>query len=515
MSPSSDFLPPDEMTLQEAGDVLGDLLPAHERGVGETDRTYYDTFDGLIYDAGLSAVHEDGKLALVDRATGAERAVLAIPQPTQPLLALGLEPGPMRTALLPLVEVRALLPLVHVHSRVRALDVLDDERKTVVRMTIEEPAVISPGNRQTPLRPRVRLALVRGYDEELEAVRHRLEHVLAFKPADQPIVDEAVRAAGGAPSGTPAKIQVPLSEAMRSDAAAVAVLRRLLDVIDANLEGTIADIDAEFLHDFRVSVRRSRAVQRELKAVFEPDELARFRGEFRWLQQVTGDSRDLDVYVLEFDSLRALAPQAMQPDLDPLLSVLQGRRLTARREMVRGLRSERTTELLAEWGAFLEELVDRPTDGRSAAVRPISELAGQRIHKVYRRMVKMGGAIDDSSPPEDYHELRKQGKELRYLLELFGVSLYPAEVVKPMIKTLKSLQDVLGRHQDREVQVATLTSLRDEVAARPGGPAALMAMGVLVQLLGEDEQAARAEFAARFSAFASKAQRELVEQTFV
>ena len=76
-------------------------------------------------------------------------------------------------------------------------------------------------------------------------------------------------------------------------------------------------------------------------------------------------------------------------------------------------------------------------------------------------MVKLGGAIDDDSPAEDYHELRKRGKELRYLLELFGAPLYPGEVVKPMIKSLKSLQDVLGRHQDREVQVAMLSSLGD------------------------------------------------------
>ena len=73
-------------------------------------------------------------------------------------------------------------------------------------------------------------------------------------------------------------------------------------MIDANLDGTIADIDTEFLHDFRVAVRRSRAVQRELRGVFPPEELARFRTEFRWLQQVTGDARDLDVYVLEFDA---------------------------------------------------------------------------------------------------------------------------------------------------------------------------------------------------------------------
>ena len=43
------------------------------------------------------------------------------------------------------------------------------------------------------------------------------------------------------------------------------------------------------------------------------------------------------------------------------------------------------------------------------------------------------------------------GKELRYLLELFG-GLWPSGVVKPMVRSLKGLQDVLGTHQDREVQ---------------------------------------------------------------
>jgi CHAD domain-containing protein len=126
----------------------------------------------------------------------------------------------------------------------------------------------------------------------------------------------------------------------------------------------------------------------------------------------------------------------------------------------------------------------------------------------------MGNAIGESSSPTAYHELRKQGKELRYLLELFGAPLYPADVVKPMIKALKSLQDVLGRHQDREVQVATLRSLRDEVSALPGGAGALMAMGVLVERLAEDEQAARRSFSTRFAEFASKDQRALVRQTF-
>ena len=111
-------------------------------------------------------------------------------------------------------------------------------------------------------------------------------------------------------------------------------------------------------------------------------------------------------------------------------------------------------------------------DDRPYAARPIGEVSGERIRKVYRRMLKMGDAIDASSPPEAYHELRKKGKELRYLLELFGVPLFPEEVVKPMIRSLKALQDVLGRHQDREVQIASLRSLGPRRSrTRPGEPA--------------------------------------------
>jgi CHAD domain-containing protein len=128
-------------------------------------------------------------------------------------------------------------------------------------------------------------------------------------------------------------------------------------------------------------------------------------------------------------------------------------------------------------------------------------------------MVKMGRAIDDDSPAEALHELRKKGKELRYLLEFFA-SLYPAAVVKPMVATLKRLQDVLGRFQDREVQANLLRALGDEVAVQVGGAAALMAMGVLVQRLGREQAQARAEFAASFAEFSAKEQRGVVAKTF-
>jgi CHAD domain-containing protein len=509
-----EFLPAEGTTPGLVGVALGEQLEVADGSVRESDRTYYDTFDSLLRDAGLSAAHEDGELALIERETGEVRVKLRVAQPRDRVFAGELEPGPLRDELAGLIDVRALLPLARVHARQRSLSVLDAERKTVVRMTLEEPSVVDGAGALEILRPRLRVAAVRGYDRELSRVKAALVDELGLEAADQPLVDEAARAAGRDPSGVQSKISVALAFGERSDVAAVRVLRALLEVIEANAEGTIADTDSEFLHDYRVSVRRTRSVQRELKHVFPPAQLQSFRDEFRWLQRVTGDSRDLDVYVLEFGAMRALVPDAMGPDLEPLLEVLRGRRLAARREMVGVLRSERTALLLARWSDFLDRLEQLDESERPDAGRPIGEVAGARIVKVYKRMVKMGSAIAQDSPAEDYHELRKRGKELRYLLELFGTPLYPGEVVKPMIKALKALQDVLGRHQDREVQVSMLRSLRDELASVRGGVAALMATGALVARLQEDELAARREFAERFDAFASEDQRSLVKATF-
>jgi CHAD domain-containing protein len=510
----TELLLPDGMMPEAAKAELFAHLRLCERAVGDRERTYYDTFDGLLHAAGRYAVHERAELSI--HCSAGEGDVAGAPWATPPrrVLAIELDPGPLRDALLPIVGVRALLPRVHVRTTVTALDVVDDEDKTVARLTLEEPALVASSVRTVPLRPRVRLAAVRGYDEALERTQRTLEHKLGFVAARRPLVDEAVRAAGAKPGGVSAKPKVKIAFSERTDVAAVAVLRGLYGVIQANIEGTIADVDSEFLHDFRVAVRRSRAVQRELKLAFPPDELARLRAEFRWLQQSTGDARDLDVYVLEFDSMRRLVPEAFAADLDPLLGVLRSHRLTARREMVRALRSDRAGALWCDWERFLDTLTTAPEADRPGAAEPIGRFSGERIAKVYRRMVNMGRAIDDRSPPEALHELRKRAKELRYLLELFGAELYPADVVKPMIKSLKAFQDVLGRHQDREVQAARIRGLREEVSALPGGPAALMAMGMLVERVAADQRAARDEFAEVFAEFASPAHRRLVRETF-
>ncbi len=294
----------------------------------------------------------------------------------------------------------------------------------------------------------------------------------------------------------------------------------MLAAIEANLPGAVADVDSEFLHELRVALRRSRSVARQFAGVFPPAPLARMRRELRWLQQATGQARDLDVHLLDLDELRAALPAAAAADLAPLRDVVVERRRAAHLRSRRALRSKRARTLLAEWSALVDELASAPAeftllpaDDRPDAGRPVVELAGERIRAAHRRMVKAGRRIDDSSPPEELHELRKKGKELRYLLELFG-GLYPERVVKPLISGLKALQDTLGRFQDREVQAQLLRESADAVGGREGGAAALMAMGSAVDRLDAEQSAAREQFAQRFAAFAAHPRRAVVERTF-
>ncbi len=509
----SDFLVPDDMSVESARDALVRHLDVRCGALRKGDRTFHDTFDGRLYAAGVSLVHEDGEWALVEMQSGSVRARLHAPAPTQPLFARDLGGGALRESVLPITDVRALLPLARLQVAERTLAVLDSEGKTVVRGSLIKSVLLEPSTADRALRPRLALSAVRGYDNELRRLRQALAQELGFEPADRPLFVEAVRAAGGTPGGISSKVDAGLSYDQRADTAVVAVLRRLVEVIEANLEGTIADIDPEFLHDLRVSIRRSRSVQDELRGVFSR-ELAHFRGEFRWLAQITGDARDLDVYVTEFDAYRLMLPEATRPDLDPLLELLRIRRMTARDEMVRALTGERAASLFTEWSTFLSVLETTSDEERPEAARPIGELTGERTRKLYERLLRMGGAIDQSSPAEEYHDLRKKGKELRYLLDLFAAPLYPSQVVAEMLKALKGMQDTLGRHQDRDLQAAMLTALTDDVAGLPGGPRALMAMGMLVGQLCQDALSARREFTERFAAFASKGQRQLVKQTF-
>ena len=145
----------------------------------------------------------------------------------------------------------------------------------------------------------------------------------------------------------------------------------------------------------------------------------------------------------------------------------------------------------------------------SKADQPVHIIAARRIRAAHDTIIDDGRRINDASPAEALHELRKDAKKLRYAIECFG-GLLPNAERKDFVRQLKGLQDNLGEHQDAEVHSAQLRSVAHELAEEHAGADTLLALGQLTEHLEFQKLAARAEFARRFREYDSSETRDLL-----
>src|SRR5258706_10062271 len=273
------------------------------------------------------------------------------------------------------------------------------------------------------------------------------------------------------------------------------VLARLFDTALANVPGAIRDIDPEFLQGLRVAVRRSRSVLKLAGSVRPAGLVGQYRPEFKWLGDLTTPTRDLDVYLLGYSAMAAKLIAGTEPELWPFHEYLMRQRAASQRQLARGLRSARFSELASRWPHDLDGVADSP--GRLAT----GKFAARRIASAHQRVLRSGGAIDASSPPQALHDLRKRCKELRYLLEVFASLHDPAEQWRAG-NELKALQGCLGEFQDTEVQQAEPRAFaRRMMADRSGPPQTALAMGEIAATPAVRQRARRGEVAGPFAGF--------------
>ncbi len=408
--------------------------------------------------------------------------------------------GPMLRRLAPAVGIRALLPVAEVSTRTLEVRVLDAHDKTTVRLVVEER--VGPVAPDELPRVRVVVGPLTGYRRHSDRLVARLRRLAELEPFS-----------GGWPALLPSLAKTPaeapagptLTPGLESAQVVRQILARLLAAAVANAPGVVADWDTEFLHDLRVSVRRARSALKLLGDCLDSREASPLAADLKWMGDLTTPTRDLDVHLL---AVSAGGEWHLDPLLAaPLVPYLQARRAAARRQLVRGLRSARWNRAQRRW----EEIArPRPPAGGGPGAVPIGELAGTRIALAYRRARRAGIHIEDDSPPEMLHTLRKRCKELRYLLEFFA-PLLEGPPFLGLLSQLRALQDCLGEFQDTQVQAATLRELAAEMLADPtAGAEAVMGLGTVDQALAERRRRARAEFASRFHDFARPRTRRAV-----
>ncbi|MGE3961204.1 MAG: CHAD domain-containing protein [Dehalococcoidia bacterium] len=255
--------------------------------------------------------------------------------------------------------------------------------------------------------------------------------------------------------------------------------------------GTRLGEDIEALHQMRVATRRLRATIRVFDAVLPPV-FEEHRAELQWAGHELGAVRDLDVQIDGLERLRAESSWEDAAALRPLIEVIEAERREERVRLLELLNSARFEALVRAFSATLRQgpPLGAPSPEVHAYAAPI--LAAR-----VRRVRKDGRALKPDSPSVEYHELRIKAKRLRYSLEIFG-ELYgrPAE---RMTVALKTLQDMLGDHQDAEVGIQRLHAIVAE-HGRSLPPETLVAIGSLIERYRQQERTLRGEFPRDFRA---------------
>ena len=254
------------------------------------------------------------------------------------------------------------------------------------------------------------------------------------------------------------------------------------------------EADIEALHQFRVELRRIRTGLQALGGALPLPDAAALVAECRWLASRGGGLRDIDVFLHRLAEYLGPDHAGDTPALRRLRAELGRLRSAARRQLQGALRSRRAAALVARLQALGALAPGAPG-------WPELPSAGPALWASYRRVRRLGRRIDDGSPPEDLHELRKRCKRLRYQLEMYA-GAFDGPELPDTVRRLRKLQNVLGDYQDFHTHAAMLCALQERCQdAGDPDPAYLALIDRLRAALGERSDAARARFASRFAQF--------------
>ncbi len=460
------------------------LLDCHDQSIRASGRILLET------EGALHLLQKDGARR-IQKGKGRGRFVQDLPT------------GPVREALSGFPKLRALMEIATGERQESDVALLDDLQKTQVRGSVV--SLSTEHGRATILR----LRRLRGYDKAFDKACAAVRAMVGASPDIESLAD----AVSATDARYRAKPEIALGTDEPSIQVAADIIKTYLKVAQQNESGLIADIDTEFLHDYRVSLRRIRSVISLFKGVFSEAQTAEFKKTFSELMAPTGRMRDLDVYLLEKDMYFNLVPSTLHAGLDAMFAQFQKERAQELSRITRRLRSKTYQSQMSDLRALFDG-TDNVKPGPNAQ-RGAYDYACALIWKRYRKVCKIARSITPETPDESVHGLRIDCKKLRYLMEFFA-PLFDAKDFKSILKPLKKLQDNLGLFNDFSVQQEALLAFTSQQSNAQGRVDAQvgLAVGGLIAVLDQRQRAERDRVIANFQQFDAPETRHLFRSLF-
>jgi len=465
----------------------------------EEQLDFYDTFEWNAFEKEAVIVKTKKSLSFIDLNTGQERASVDFSRDPSILSPALLPSGKLKNLLSSYSDIRAFIRLCSINTLIRSYHILDDNEKIIGVLTSTSLCLADKKNPE-PFASLFSLIPLKGYQEEIEKLvdQNSFGSALDFKDLFLLIM----RASGQNVQGYSSKISLSLDADASIHESTRRLLQFTLSILQKNEHGIKNNIDTEFLHDYRVAIRRTRSVLKQLKGIFDPQESAFFLNAFKNLGKQTNELRDSDVYLLQQESYFNYLPPFLQSPLKPFFSDIAASRKKLHKQFCRYLASSDYQSFVNKWNRFVyRESLPDPQQAPNASLSTIT-VAMETIKKAWKKVIRHGRHVSSETTDAELHALRIDCKKLRYLLEFFS-SIFPQKTITPVIRKLKELQENLGNFVDFAVQ---LRFLHDRLTAMPPIKEELLysaSMGGLMATLFHKQEEAREQFHKTFRQFDS------------
>jgi len=456
---------------------------------------FFDTFEWNAFEKDVVIVKTKKSIPLFDLNTGQEAGAIAFKRNPSFFFPADLPPGKLKERLSSYSDIRAFIKLCSITTVIESYHILDDNEKTIGVLT--STSLCLEGSKEQ-FASFLSLVPLRGYQEEIEKITHDTSFgtPLDFKELFLLIM----AAAGQNVQGYSSKISLSLNADASIHHSTQRLLQFTLSLLQKNEHGIKNDIDTEFLHDYRVAIRRTRSILRQLKGVYDQQETAFYLTAFKELGKKTNQLRDSDVYLLHEETYYNYLPPFLQSSLKSFFIDIAASRKKLHKQFCSYLASSDYKLFLHKWNTFVHR--DSLPDSLQAPTASLSTstVAQGSIKKAWKKVIRHGRHISSETTDAELHALRIDCKKLRYLLEFFA-SIFPPKNIVPVIRKMKELQENLGDFVDFSVQ---LQFLDDRLNAMPAGEKERLcaaSLGGLMATLFQKKEEARLEFHKTFRSF--------------
>jgi CHAD domain-containing protein len=385
----------------------------------------------------------------------------------------GCDDPQLRYIIDPIILPRVLLDKHEISISRYSVVMLDDIEKTIAKGELLGCEIA--GKKQYMLN----LTPLRGYDKEVAKALGKVTcqssrdlgegFITLLKETNDEMVDYS------------AKPVIKLQPDMQLSDVMGDIYSHLIYVMSKNTDGIINDIDIEYLHDFRVSVRRTRSALSLVRGVYSKDIEKEFRGRFRELGDLTGLARDMDVYMDSLDYYSDMLPEWLKEGMDELAVYFEKTREDEYKKLAKFFKSKKFNKLRKDWSKVIGSKKSVAKLGK----KDVLSVAKSAIYEAFKEIERQASVMTVETHSDAVHDIRISFKKIRYLLEFYS-SLFDKEKIGPMLKEMKVLQDSLGDHNDYYVQQLMLEEL---VEQKEWGALTLSACGFLSAKLAEKQAA--------------------------